>query len=167
MTARAEAQTMRLACLYAVADRSVVVKLAHLRAALELWRYCFESTAYIFGSSLGDPTADDILRALKASPNGLTRRDLLHDVFGRNKPANEISRALGLLAECHLAQSEDDRSGGGRPAERWFACAGYDLNDQYDQSPATDPGKVVKVVKVVGPPVLLSPTFEPRERAKL
>ncbi len=164
MTARAEAQTMRLACLYAVGDRSLVVGRAHLRAALELWRYCFDSTAYIFGSSLGDPTADDILRALKASSDGLTRRDLLHDVFGRNKPASEISRALDLLAECHLARHEDDRSGGGRPAERWFACAGYDLNDLNDQT--TDPGKgmVVKIVKVVegqdGASVLSSPVLE-------
>ena len=151
MTARAEAQVMRLACLYALLDRSLVVGRPHLQAALEVWRYCFESASHIFGSSLGDPTADDILRALKASPDGLTRRDLLHGVFDRNKPAHQITRALALLTECHLARHEEDRSGGGRPAERWFACQGDDHNDQYDQSSVATPGKVVKVVKVVEP----------------
>jgi hypothetical protein len=150
MTARAEAQVMRLACLYALGDWSLVVGLPHLQAALEVWRYCFESAAYIFGSSLGNPIADEILRALHAASDGLTRRDLLHGVFGRNKSAGEITRALALLADCHLARHEEDRSGGGRPAERWFACEGYDHNDQYDQSPVVTPGKVVKVVEPVG-----------------
>ena len=73
MTARAEAQVMRLACLYAVEDMSYVVGLAHLQAALEVWRYCFESAAYIFGDSLGDPMADEILRALRtAGSDGLS-----------------------------------------------------------------------------------------------
>lgn len=151
MTARAEAQVMRLACLYALQDRSFVVGLPHLQAALEVWRYCLDSASYIFGSSLGDPSADEILRALHAAPGGLTRSDLLHGVFGRNKSASELTRALALLAECRLARHEEDRSGGGRPAERWFACEGYDHNDQYDQSPVVTPAKVVKVVKVVEP----------------
>jgi hypothetical protein len=44
VTARGEAQVMRLACLYALADISSFVRLEHLRAGLEVWRYCFDST---------------------------------------------------------------------------------------------------------------------------
>jgi hypothetical protein len=62
-TGRAEAQVMRLACLYALGELSSEVRRHHLEAALELWRYCFESARYIFGHSLGDPTADEILGA--------------------------------------------------------------------------------------------------------
>lgn len=151
MTARAEAQVMRLACLYALLDMSYVVGRPHLQAALEVWRYCFDSAAYIFGASLGDPSADAILRALKDAPGGLTRTDLLYGVFGRNKSATDITRALALLAECHLARHEVDRSGGGRPVERWFACAAYDINDFNDKGPGRPQGKVVNVVKVVEP----------------
>jgi hypothetical protein len=129
MTARAEAQVMRLSCLYALGDVSPVVKSAHLRAALEVWRYCFDSSAYIFGGRLGDPTADEILNALRGAPLGLTRSDLLHGVFGRNRPAAEISRALGILEQSHLARREEDRSGSGRPVERWFALTADDIND--------------------------------------
>ena len=61
MLGRAEAQVMRLACLYALLDRSKVVKRVHLEAALALWDYSERSARYIFGSSLGDKTADRIL----------------------------------------------------------------------------------------------------------
>ena len=40
---RAEAQVMRLACIYALLDCSEVVRLEHLGAALEVWDYCAAS----------------------------------------------------------------------------------------------------------------------------
>ena len=46
MINRAEAQVLRLACLYALSDRSFksyVVSASHLHSALEVWRYCYES----------------------------------------------------------------------------------------------------------------------------
>src|SRR5262249_32964711 len=43
LTARGEAQVLRLSCIYALLDCSPVVDLPHLRAALEVWRYCEES----------------------------------------------------------------------------------------------------------------------------
>jgi hypothetical protein len=47
MTTRAEAQTRRLACLYALADRASVVELPHLEAGLAVWNYCYQSAEYI------------------------------------------------------------------------------------------------------------------------
>ena len=38
---------------------------AHLEAALEVWRYCAQSAAYIFGRRTGDPVADEILAELR------------------------------------------------------------------------------------------------------
>jgi hypothetical protein len=46
VTARAEAQ---LALIYAVLDGAALIARPHLEAALEVWRYCDESAAYIFG----------------------------------------------------------------------------------------------------------------------
>jgi hypothetical protein len=154
MTARAEAQVMRLACLYALGERSYVVGRAHLEAALELWRYCFDSARYIFGDCLGDHTADAILQALRrASETGLTRAEILHSVFGRNKPAADIGRALGVLEEAQLARHAPDHTGGGaKPADRWFVTStGNDLYDVHDLSPDSTPAKVVNVVNVVAP----------------
>ena len=48
ITGRAEAQTMRLACLYALSERSRFIQRRHLEAALGVWQYCFDSAAYVF-----------------------------------------------------------------------------------------------------------------------
>jgi hypothetical protein len=53
-TSRAEAQVARLATLYALLDQSTKIKLAHLDAALEIWRFCEQSANYIFGNSTGN-----------------------------------------------------------------------------------------------------------------
>ncbi|MBU6429897.1 MAG: hypothetical protein KGR26_12865, partial [Cyanobacteria bacterium REEB65] len=72
VTGRAEAQVMRFACLYALLDRCAEVKRQHLAAGLALWEYAEASARFIFGDSLGDPVADEILRSLRAAPEGLT-----------------------------------------------------------------------------------------------
>lgn len=121
VTSRAEAQVMRLACLYALQDMSYVVRPEHLTAALALWEYCEASARYIFGQRLGDPIADELLTALRSHADGMTRTEI-RDWFGRNRKAHEIDRGLFLLAKQGLARREDSQSGG-RPIERWFAVS--------------------------------------------
>jgi hypothetical protein len=123
ITARAEAQVMRLALLYALLDMSTVIRREHLLAGLALWAYAEDSAAYVFGSSMGDPVADEILRALRATKEGLTRTQI-RDLFGRNRGKDEIGRALGVLLAHRLAQpTEREREGPGPRAEVWFAGA--------------------------------------------
>lgn len=121
MIARAEAQVMRVAVIYAMLDCSSVVTASHLKAALAVWQYCEDSARYIFGEKLGDPTADTILAALRTSEGGLTREQIRSDVFGRNKSAEEITRALRHLLDRRLVVSERVETGG-RPAEVWRAA---------------------------------------------
>jgi hypothetical protein len=64
VTARSEAQAVRLALVYALLDGRDEIDEPHLKAALAVWEYCEASAAHIFGDALGDPVADDILRAL-------------------------------------------------------------------------------------------------------
>ena len=115
VTARAEAQTLRLAMLYALLDKSAEIRIEHLRAALELWRYCADSAAYIFGQALGDPTADAIVELLRARPEGVTRTEV-SDHFGRNKSKAQIDAAIALAQSGGLLRSER-RETGGRPVE--------------------------------------------------
>jgi hypothetical protein len=120
LLARAEAHVMRLAMLYALLDRSALIRAPHLLAALALWDYCERSVYYVFGDGLGDPVADDLLRLLRTCPGGMTRLEI-SDYFKRNVPADRIGRALGLLLQHKLARFERQPGTSGRPAERWFA----------------------------------------------
>ena len=117
-TSRAEAQTVRLAALYATLDRSPTIELAHLKAALALWDYAEASALLIFGNATGDAVADRIVAALKEEPGGLTRTDL-YSLFKRHKSRNRIDLALALLVQLGRVRSEEVHTGG-RPAERWF-----------------------------------------------
>jgi hypothetical protein len=116
---RAEAHVMRLAMLYALLDSSVLIQGPHLLAALALWKYVEESVRHIFGDSLGDPVADELLRFLRSCPGGRTRTEI-RDYFQRHASAEHLGRALGLLLQHGLAKRAPQQTGG-RPSERWCA----------------------------------------------
>ena len=118
-TSRAEAQTLRLAALYAVLDHSRTIDRAHLEAALALWRYAEASALRIFGSATGDTVADKIEEALEAEPGGLTRTDV-SAVFSNNLPRARIEQALQMLESLGRARCETVATGG-RPAQRWVS----------------------------------------------
>jgi hypothetical protein len=119
VTSRAEAQTVRLSMLYALADCSNVIRREHLLAALAVWDYCEISARYIFGDATGDPDVDTILAALRNSPQGLTRSDI-SSLLGRNKQAVEIARALAMIESMGLAKPNKEHTEG-RSIERWTA----------------------------------------------
>jgi hypothetical protein len=118
-TARAEAHVVRLALIYALLDYSDTIGLEHLEAALAVWRYSADSAAWIFGDSLGDPTADEIWAAAKDRPTGVTRTEVC-DMFSRNKNRREIERALGVLEDAGRLRRESRHPDRGRPAEVWI-----------------------------------------------
>jgi hypothetical protein len=123
MTARAAPIVLRLSLIYSLLNRSECISESHLRAALEVWRYCEESAKFIFGERLGDVTADRILHALRAGGElGITRTDI-SSALRRNTPAHEIERALSVLDAAGLAEMQVEPTTGGRPVERWFATA--------------------------------------------
>jgi hypothetical protein len=138
---RGEAQAMRLACLYALLDRSAWIMPEHLEAALALWDYAERSARYIFGEALGDPDADRLLAALRSAPPGLTRTQIREDVFQKHKASSEIARVLGRLLEYGIVRMEKVETGG-RPAEIWHA-AGSLSDTTEDRQPGRDgPGEV-------------------------
>jgi hypothetical protein len=117
---RAEAQVVRLSLLYALLDQADCIRAEHLQAALAVWEYAEASARYVFGSALGDPVADEILRALRTRPEGLTRSDI-SALFKRHKDTVALGQALELLEREGLARPEQQETGG-RPVEVWRAC---------------------------------------------
>jgi hypothetical protein len=118
LLARAEAQVLRLSMIYALLDGSAVIKHEHLNAALAFWQYVEASVWYLFGTSLGDPTADTVLAALDQAPKGLTRNHLLTQTLHGNVRADELDRVLRLLQRLELVTVSQQNTGRrGRPAE--------------------------------------------------
>lgn len=121
VTSRAEAQVVRLSCLYALLDCSEVVRRVHLEAAIAVWKYCEDSAMFIFGELPADNLINKILGALRESEYGLTRTEI-RDLLGRNRKTYEIDNALQTLIRADLAHSVTEHSDRrGRPTERWLA----------------------------------------------
>jgi hypothetical protein len=118
--ARAEAQIIRLACLYALLDHSTVIRLEHLEAAIALWNYCEASAQFIFGGATGDPVSDPILEALRNAGDAGMSRTNIRDLLGRNKSKERIDAALALLEDRRLAERRVNLAVSGR-LEIWVA----------------------------------------------
>lgn len=121
LTARAEAHTLRFACIYATLDKSPVIKIEHLQAAAAFWDYCDESVGFVWGDLLGDRDADGILRALRAQPKGMSRTEI-NELFKHNLSLNRLEAALAKLLQHKKARCEKVPSfGRGRPPQLWTA----------------------------------------------
>jgi hypothetical protein len=123
ITARAEAQVLRLSCIYALLDCSNKISSAHHRAALALWNYCDRSAQWIFSTSTGDPRADKILFALRiAGATGMTKTEISERVFYRNVSSDALSDALRILHKSGHAKFVKEITSGA-PCERWIAVS--------------------------------------------
>lgn len=118
-TARAEAQVLRLALLYAVLDRSPAILVEHLTAALALWDYCDRSAQHVFGTQQGDPVADDILRCLRDRAGWVARGDLV-DSLSRHVAGAKLQLRLDRLLAAGLIDRREE-STAGRPRELFIA----------------------------------------------
>ena len=120
MLARSEAQVMRLACIYALLDRSALVKVSHFEAALALWEYSEKCARFIFGDASGDPVVDRIMGALRQGPQ--SESDIAN-LFGRHGYTDKIDRALAFIHKNGIAKPEIEETGG-RHKTIWRLCSG-------------------------------------------
>jgi hypothetical protein len=123
VTARAEAQTLRLAMIYALADRAQEIGFEHVESALAVWEYAEKSARLVFGELLGDPEADKLLAALREAEDGSMTRNEVRELFGRNKGAEELDRIRAvLLKEGRIRVARSREGAGKKPTERWYAA---------------------------------------------
>jgi hypothetical protein len=121
ITARSEAQVLRLSAIFALLDRSTKIEVEHHRAALALWNYCDRSAKWIFATATGDNHADRILLALRAvGSSGITQTEISERVCNKNVSSNALSAALRILHQSGQAKFTME-STGGAPRKRWFA----------------------------------------------
>jgi hypothetical protein len=116
---RAAPQVMKLASNLALLDRSRIVEVVHLEAALAIWDHSSRALRWIFRADV-DKNSEKIIEALKAAPDGMTKKQILEDVFKRNLKAAAVDELLRtLLAHRTILKRDPIPGTRGRPAPRF------------------------------------------------
>ncbi|NCC04832.1 MAG: hypothetical protein EOM37_12525 [Proteobacteria bacterium] len=112
ITARAEAQVVRLSMIYALCDGRKQVDAVHVQAALALWRYAQASAEFIFSDdAVGSKLDAKIHDLLLKTPAGSSLTDL-HNATGKNHKAEELHRSIQRLVDAGLVRSESIKTDG-------------------------------------------------------
>jgi hypothetical protein len=112
VTARAQAQVLRLSVAYALLDASPEITGQHVLSAHAVWDYAEQSAVRIFGDATGDPVADRLLEAIREA--GLVGLDFeaQRNVFSRNRSAEELASARALLERVGRIRTVVEETGG-------------------------------------------------------
>jgi hypothetical protein len=115
LTARGEAQMLRLSVLYAVLDGSRFIEPVHLEAAAAVWEYARASVEWLFGDSMtGDPVADRIFQRVRdraAAGEGVSATEQ-SALVGHHVPAKRLEAARDHVAELGLVENRVEKTGG-------------------------------------------------------
>ncbi|MGO9059029.1 MAG: hypothetical protein ACLQU2_16805 [Candidatus Binataceae bacterium] len=120
LTSRAAPQVARLSMIFAALDCSPMVELPHVLASLAVLDFSVRTTRAAFGDLIGVADADAILGALRAQPEGMTRKNI-NDFFSRNFSSARIEAAPQILQRDGLSTFERVKEGAFRPTEIWRA----------------------------------------------
>jgi Protein of unknown function (DUF3987) len=128
LTARGDANTLRLSLHHCLLNGADTLQLEHLVAGYAAWKYVEDSERYIFGRKLGDDTQQRLLDELRAvHPEGLDKTQQ-HNLFGRNASAAKLNDAREkLLARNLVAEKIEATDGRSRSV---LVAVPYDKNER-------------------------------------
>jgi hypothetical protein len=106
---RAEAQTMRLALVYALLDGKKSIDTPHINSALALWRYASTSADALFCDRGADSTEQKILAVLKAGP---CSRALLNRALSGHTASAKIRSAISSMLAANKVSVTVEKTGG-------------------------------------------------------
>lgn len=109
---RAEAQTLRLALIYALLDNQKVIERRHLESALAVWKYAEDSAGYIFGEREENPIAQKILELLNDGPKSATE---IHRAFSNDVKKKKLDAAINELRSSNRISDTKEAVPHGRP----------------------------------------------------
>lgn len=122
VTARGEAQTLRIALTHARLAKSREILPEHLEAALGLWEYCKDSARYIFGHAEIDPDANKVLRALSEGDKTQTE---LNRLFSGHMSSDRLKAILTELQASGRLSQRPGGNGKGKASTIWSLTEGF------------------------------------------
>jgi len=131
VTARAEAQVLRLSLLYALLDGAEAIRSEHLEAALKLWKYIEDSSEWVFGTEAEHQAAEDhvLIEAVKRRGGRATPSEIAQNGPRRWRgKSEEVELAFRRLARSEKGTFGLRDTGKGRPTF-FFMVAGVECVD--------------------------------------
>lgn len=116
ITSRGENQIMRIAMIYALLDKSEVIKVVHIKAAEAIWNFSLESVRFLFNNNdtLRNSSTKKLLNELSQS-HSLTLTEISR-LFNNNKTKKEISNLINeLVSGGYVFIEQLKNSEGGKP----------------------------------------------------
>lgn len=118
---------LRLAMVFALADRQWLIEEAHVAAAMAWVKYATDSVGFVLAGSRNSQSlpqaawAAERILAFLAAKGSASRRDLVVDCFGRHQPAAVVDAAIAHLIDnapidARVEVQAKSRTGPGRPA---------------------------------------------------
>lgn len=130
---------LRLAMLFALSDKMLIIQECHLRAALAWVKYAADSVRFIFSEQRGaeqDEQAEDdarvILAFLRERASGATLTEINNDAFGKRASSDRIQKALRILLTANpprIVARQAPRTGGGPGKPRQIFTVAAELAD--------------------------------------
>ncbi|MBP2650764.1 MAG: hypothetical protein H6Q74_1589 [Firmicutes bacterium] len=111
----------RLAVIYALLDKSDIVREPHLTAALAVWQRVEQSARYIFGEKQIDAAQAKMeVSILDCLKSGEKSRTEISNYFHRKKSAKVINKALeSLSAKGKVLYRQEEKKGVIKPVTYW------------------------------------------------
>jgi hypothetical protein len=139
VTARAEAQLLRLTLIYALIDESTIILPRHLMAAAAIWDYARGSARHIFGAQSENGVQRRLHSLLQERSLSSTE---INDAFGGHIPSAQLKQVLKTLEASGQIRAEVEKTSG-RSVTRWSvvtpdtAVADSSVEIQQESQPAS------------------------------
>jgi uncharacterized protein DUF3987 len=118
-TCRGSAQTLRLSLIFALLDGERIIRVPHLEAALDVWRFSEASARFIFQRFTGNVDEEKVLAALLEGPKTLTE---VNDLFGGNRSKEFLATLRESLLKTRRITIGEAKPNG-RKVEVWIRKA--------------------------------------------
>ena len=107
ITARGEAQAVRLALIYALINKADHISTEHLKAALSLWKYCENSVHYIFGDLLTERQKKIVSWMLEQKQQGKAqqnKRAIIRGALAGRVTTDELTKDMVTLIDAKFIE---------------------------------------------------------------
>ena len=113
IAARGPAQVRRLAMLFALLDKEIIISTSHLNQAMAVWEYTVESSRYIFGGTHKNTNQEKLSQALEEK--GEMTKSEISNLFSRHLSAEKMEKLIFEMVSQKIVKIEKRKTTACKP----------------------------------------------------